>query len=302
MLDEFPTLGRLDPVESLIALGRSKGIRVVLLAQALDLLKEVYGNNKAAAWLAMVGNVIIGRTAGDTAKWLSEEVIERREVERTQTSSTPGAQRGGLLRDGVGRTYSTHRTSELVVMPSELSADLGANEKGVHILWITGSYALRLLVPFSTMPATRPSSCMAKWTQWPAESRLPSAQVAPQDELPEVLAKAGEPEQTRIAAKAVIEESTDITAPRVQLQAAEPSAEEAEGEGEGKAVAEIAEHAALHVALGAAATPLGALLGAAEIVATPATVKTSVANVSPTEKRRRLRLKSSLDDDLAEET
>ncbi|WP_153116903.1 type IV secretion system DNA-binding domain-containing protein [Rhodocyclus tenuis] len=175
-LDEFPQLGRIDPVETLIAVGRSKGVRVVLVAQSLDMLKSVYDAHKAAGWLSMVGNVLIGRTQGETAEFVATRIVGEREVEREQVSVTPGAQQGGIIRSGVGMTYSTSRSTEPVVMPADLAGDLGPDPRagGVRILWLTGRYALRLLVPFTSLPTLRPASVLSPWTAFPSESRIPS--------------------------------------------------------------------------------------------------------------------------------
>lgn len=176
-LDEFPTLGRLDAVETLVAVGRSKGVRVVLVAQDFSQVKEEYGQHKAPAWLSMVGTHIIGRSTTETARWLSEEVVGQREIERVQKSETPAARRSNLFDNGISVTYSKQVHTEPVLLPSQFQSELGVDQKagGVKMLWVTGNFALRVLLPFTNLPVRRPGAVPADWTSWPSESRLPQA-------------------------------------------------------------------------------------------------------------------------------
>ncbi len=193
-LDEFPTLGRLDAVETLVAVGRSKGVRVVLVAQDFSQVKEEYGQHRAPAWLAMVGTHIIGRSTTETARWLSEEVVGQREIERVQKSETPAARRSNLFDAGASVTYSKQVHSEPVLLPSQFQSELGVDQKagGVKMLWVTGNYALRVLVPFTNLPVRRPGAVPADWTSWPAESRLPQAVLETAPQLTQPLAARNE--------------------------------------------------------------------------------------------------------------
>lgn len=171
MLDEFPQLGEAgEPVGQLIEVGRSKGIRVVLTAQSLDQLKAIY-DKAAAGWLAMVGTVIVGRTQGETARFVSTNLIGDQEIERLQVSETPGGQAGGLFRSGVSRTITKNKITQPALMPSELS-NLGKNKAGtgVELIWLTPNYALRVLVPFVKKTNYRAPSCLAGWTYHPLKS------------------------------------------------------------------------------------------------------------------------------------
>lgn len=72
ILDELPALKKLPGVESLIALGRSKGIRVLAAVQDFEQLVEVYGQNVADSWLAMTGTLLALTSKGKSAARLSE--------------------------------------------------------------------------------------------------------------------------------------------------------------------------------------------------------------------------------------
>lgn len=188
-LDEFPTLGRLDAIETLVAVGRSKGVRVVLVAQDFSQVREEYGQHKAPAWLAMVGTHIVGRSTTETARWLSEEVVGQREIERVQKSETPAARRTNLFDNGISITYSKQVHTEPVLLPSQFQSELGVDQKvgGVKMLWVTGNFALRVLLPFTNLPARRPGAVPADWTSWPAESRLPQVVPEPAPQLTQPL-------------------------------------------------------------------------------------------------------------------
>ncbi|MDX5483201.1 MAG: YWFCY domain-containing protein [Hymenobacteraceae bacterium] len=71
VFDEFPTLyvGNMD---SLIATARSNKVATCLGVQDLSQLRKDYGREQADVLINIVGNLISGQVAGDTAKQLSE--------------------------------------------------------------------------------------------------------------------------------------------------------------------------------------------------------------------------------------
>lgn len=119
-LDEFPQAGRVN-VEPIQAMGRSRGLRVVVAIQDLNQLKTVYGSDAIA-------DTIIGNSAlriycqvkeGPTGQWLSK-VIDTREVERPNFSVSTGAK-------GEGGSASFARENVAIYLPAELDARLGPN-------------------------------------------------------------------------------------------------------------------------------------------------------------------------------
>ncbi len=86
LLDELPSLGKLPAIESLIALGRSKGLRVFAGCQSWEQLVELYGSNVADSWLGMSATLVALYSKGRSADRLSDvfgdaeyEVIRRAE-------------------------------------------------------------------------------------------------------------------------------------------------------------------------------------------------------------------------------
>lgn len=144
--DEFPKLGKVDAVPALIAFGRSKGARVVLLAQDVAQIRDTYGPNIAKSLPSMLGTLIIGRTqGGETADQIARQWIGSREVERRNITHQGGDK----------SSASWQRDEMLVVSPAEL-AELGKHGQHIEALVVgLGDYALRLPFAFVNPPAVR---------------------------------------------------------------------------------------------------------------------------------------------------
>jgi hypothetical protein len=71
VFDEFPTI-YFNGIDNLIATARSNRVATTLAVQDSSQLKVHYGKEQAEVILNIVGNVISGQVAGDTAKQLSE--------------------------------------------------------------------------------------------------------------------------------------------------------------------------------------------------------------------------------------
>ena len=126
-LDELPQLGKIEDLSPLMAVGRSKGIRVVIGTQDISQLKAIYGQDGTNAWASMIGTSIYGRVAGgDTAEWISKRIGER-EVERP---NEVWSSRNGQP------TTSTSYAREMIplVLPSQLQSELGRQNKSVRML------------------------------------------------------------------------------------------------------------------------------------------------------------------------
>jgi hypothetical protein len=71
IFDEFPTI-YFNGIDNLIATARSNKVAVTLAVQDYSQLKKDYGREQAEVIMNIVGNIICGQVAGDTAKQLSE--------------------------------------------------------------------------------------------------------------------------------------------------------------------------------------------------------------------------------------
>lgn len=91
IFDEFPTI-YFNGIDNLIATARSNKVATTLAVQDSSQLKVHYGKEHAEVILNIVGNVISGQVAGETAKQLSErfgKIMQDREsvsINRTDTS------------------------------------------------------------------------------------------------------------------------------------------------------------------------------------------------------------------------
>lgn len=91
IFDEFPTI-YFNGIDSLIATARSNKVATTLAIQDSSQLKVHYGKEQAEVIINIVGNVISGQVAGDTAKQLSErfgKIMQDREslsINRQDTS------------------------------------------------------------------------------------------------------------------------------------------------------------------------------------------------------------------------
>lgn len=91
LFDEFPTI-YFNGIDNLIATARSNKVATTLAVQDSSQLKVHYGKEQAEVILNIVGNVISGQVAGETAKQLSErfgKILQDREsvsINRNDTS------------------------------------------------------------------------------------------------------------------------------------------------------------------------------------------------------------------------
>lgn len=91
VFDEFPTI-YFNGIDNLIATARSNKVATTLAVQDSSQLKVHYGKEHAEVILNIVGNVISGQVAGETAKQLSErfgKIMQDQEsisINRTDTS------------------------------------------------------------------------------------------------------------------------------------------------------------------------------------------------------------------------
>ncbi|MBE7422043.1 MAG: type IV secretion system DNA-binding domain-containing protein [Zoogloeaceae bacterium] len=163
-LDEFPQMGEMSRVAPMLEVGRSKGVRVVLGVQDIAQLKHVYGAERASAWQSLVANQIVCQLQpGATSKFVAEEIIGDREIERIAVSSSTGGGTAGIFSPGGTQTSNIVRESRPVVLPSELQSKLGPRKKGVAVLWLGYSDALNITIPYTSVPDAREAVRLADW-------------------------------------------------------------------------------------------------------------------------------------------
>lgn len=160
ILDEFPQLGKVD-IEPLVAVGRSKGVRVWLGLQDFGQLKQRYGADTAQAITAMVGTIICaGAAPGETAKLIAE-MAGNREVERSSFSTSV---QGGTSSASTSQSW---QRETLPVLTESQVAGLGpvAGKTEIRALVLNlGEDALILRWPFDTRPNIAEPTVMAAWT------------------------------------------------------------------------------------------------------------------------------------------
>ena len=178
-LDEAPQLKKADWIPDIVAVGRSKGVRVVLGIQDIAQLREIYGRDQAESWTSMIGTYIFTKIGGnDTARWISE-TIGVREVERFEQSTNSSSFGSGNRNQQ--RTHSYRRAEDRVVKPDELQTLLGPTKKGVRgLLHLGDKYEYLLVWPYvhDKYPVGRKAWEPSAWvSQPPPKAEKPSVEV-----------------------------------------------------------------------------------------------------------------------------
>jgi len=124
-LDELRQAGRLNGINSLLTMGRSKGVCVALGFQDIEGLSAVYGEKEAAEIAGLCANKAILRLdSPQTARWAASAFGEREILEvRASASSSSGTSSGesGQSSSSSGETSSTSEqiSKREVIMASE---------------------------------------------------------------------------------------------------------------------------------------------------------------------------------------
>ena len=162
VLDEFPQLGKLNGVASILEVGRSKGVCVVLGAQDLAQVQDIYGQYVGRTWGSLVGTQIIVRVnAGETAQFIAKEVIGYATIEKR------------ILHDGHPQVAQTQQ--QLVLEPSDLSDYLETDKTGVRAV-ILGMHDANILTwPYTVTKKIREATIPAAWLNTPSDSIVPIA-------------------------------------------------------------------------------------------------------------------------------
>lgn len=149
-MDEFIQAGRIERFRALLEIGRSKGVRVVIACQDISMIREVYGEHAANSWLGIVGTCIFTRMgAGETTNFVAEKMVGYKTIDRR------------ILNDK--EISAPVREKQLVIEPSELSENLGADQNGVNALLLGFKDAHILKWPYTDTVKLREASVLADW-------------------------------------------------------------------------------------------------------------------------------------------
>lgn len=219
--DELPALGKIEPFERAIQIGRSKDVRFVAGFQSFEQLHHLYGKEIVNAWVGSVGTTIVTQVQAGPSATLICELIGKREVERPNWSASGGA-------SGRGWTYMTSRDEIKVVHEAELSQHLGRQSERIagparrfyEDLFFSGKtekqkrrHFIRALMigfgdvlflewPFTSLPKKRRSFVRAAWVNArPAARKIqPKPAVTDADFVPAGDEDVSEEELERYAA------------------------------------------------------------------------------------------------------
>lgn len=161
-LDELPQLGPtpLPSVSALMAIGRSKGVRVIVGLQSPAQLRELMEKDGSDAMFEIFNTFIFCGLGGDSAAWASglvgNQIIERY---KPSSSSNQGQQGGST-------SSSWERVTEPAIIPSDFLSGLGPDKKigGIRALLWQGSDIYNLIFKFQPTPELRPGAVPALWT------------------------------------------------------------------------------------------------------------------------------------------
>lgn len=121
VLDEFTSLSKIK-IMPLLDKGRSKGCSVVLLYQNSEMLRKIYGAEDAKSITSMVGTHIVCRVGpGETRDLIATQIIGKRRVATLNTNVSTG-------NSSTTRTTSYHEEERPIIMPAQLSSDLGVQQ------------------------------------------------------------------------------------------------------------------------------------------------------------------------------
>ncbi len=154
ILDEVPRLGKVPSITEGLEVLRSKGVRIVLGAQGIGQIEEIYSKTTARSWAMQTATKIIGRIVEpEDQKWaaslIGERVLERYSAsQNTQLGGSGGSSSGGSYQCVHGHT----------VIPSQLGQIVRVSKSGPRaILQVAGSDMVGLLDwPFASVKTLRP--------------------------------------------------------------------------------------------------------------------------------------------------
>lgn len=119
--DEFSALGKVPSIETVLTLGRKRGLAAILAIHSIAELRHAYGRDGAEVLLSCLSNWIIMRsTSADTAELMSKHIGDR-EIEITEESQgESGNYWDGRSQRSRSITRSIHRRVERAFLASEI--------------------------------------------------------------------------------------------------------------------------------------------------------------------------------------
>lgn len=179
ILDEFAQLGKVRDIGTLIRMGRSKGLRIVIGAQDVAELSAIYGTQRVNAWTSSLTTSIYSRLeGGETAEWVSKRIGDEETEELTQsTTETP---------NGNSQTMQSAIRKAATVLPSQLKTLAGTRAEGIDA-FIDGFDDAVYLVryPYHRSAPIRAAVRLAAWVHPATDSNEPAAQAAGSSKLNE---------------------------------------------------------------------------------------------------------------------
>lgn len=158
-LDEVPQMGKIPSITQALVTGRSKGLRVVLGLQSIAQVRQLYSKEESEVWESSTATKIIVQINGQADQQWASKVVGDREVSRFQRTVSDQ----GFSKTSRSDQYS--RSEEPVLMPSEFSARLGPNSKGVRVLLLHDDLASIVRAPFQRYQKYREGLEPAAWTR-----------------------------------------------------------------------------------------------------------------------------------------
>lgn len=117
MLDELPSLGKVNSLDVALTQARKYGLCTVLGLQNIAQLEEIYGKEAAQVFTGMCQTWLVLRVSdGKTAKYLSDTFGDK-EIQEKDESLSFGA---NSIRDGI--SLQSKRTKQTIIMPSEITS------------------------------------------------------------------------------------------------------------------------------------------------------------------------------------
>jgi len=180
----------MDDFSTLLDLGRSKGICVVLAAQDTSQIRARYGRDRTSAWLSMVGTHIVTRmSVGEGAEDVSR-ALGMIEIEvPVKTRGYSGGQ--------YSSSTSVQTRTQPVMTASEISGELGPRRKHARVLIVgVGQDYYIVDIPYCAFAKEREPHQPALWTLAPPKRIEP-----PEPELPPLRTWLSDNEVSRILGK-----------------------------------------------------------------------------------------------------
>jgi type IV secretory pathway TraG/TraD family ATPase VirD4 len=161
VLDELPVLKKLPAIETVIAVGRSKGLRVLGAVQAWEQLTQLYGQEMARAWLSMTGTLLALYSKGDSAETLSK-VFGDSEFEVIRKSQTLNSKKE------ISSSYAPQLEKRRVLLPSDFEKlgkqKISTGESGIVGYLLVGGDGYEIEYSFVRETRYREESVPAEWT------------------------------------------------------------------------------------------------------------------------------------------